>query len=66
LLTNVIPAKAGIHVCRWWKKQEMLKTYYIYIMANKKNGTLYIGVTNDLIRRVWQHKHDVFEGFTKK
>jgi len=43
-----------------------MKTYYIYIMASKKNGTLYIGVTNDLIRRVWQHKNDIHEGFTKK
>ncbi len=44
----------------------MLKTYYVYIMAGQKDGTLYIGVTNDLIRRVWEHKNDVHEGFTKK
>ena len=44
----------------------MSKTYYIYIMASKRNGTLYIGVTNDLLRRVWQHRNDVHEGFTKK
>ena len=43
-----------------------MKTYYIYIMASKKNGMLYIGVTDDLYRRVWQHKNDVHEGFTKK
>ena len=43
-----------------------MKTYYVNIMASKKNGTLYIGVTNDLRRRVWQHKSDVHEGFTKK
>jgi putative endonuclease len=43
-----------------------MKTYYVYIMASKKNGTLYIGVTNDLLRRVCQHKNDVHEGFTKK
>jgi putative endonuclease len=43
-----------------------MKDYYIYMMASKKNGTLYIGVTNDLLRRVWQHKNDVHGGFTKK
>ena len=40
--------------------------YYIYILASKRNGTLYIGVTNDLITRVWQHKNDVVKGFTEK
>ena len=35
-------------------------------MASKKNGTLYIGVTGDLARRVWQHKNNVHEGFTQK
>ena len=43
-----------------------METYYVYIMASKKNGTLYIGVTNDLLRRVWQHKNDIHDGFTKK
>ena len=40
--------------------------YYIYILASQKNGTLYIGVTNDLERRVLEHKQKVNEGFTSK
>src|SRR5258706_14211686 len=40
--------------------------YFVYILASEQNGTLYIGVTNDLVRRVWEHKHNVADGFTKK
>ena len=43
-----------------------MKQYYIYILASKKNGTLYIGVTNDLVRRISEHKNGINEGFTKK
>jgi putative endonuclease len=40
--------------------------YFVYILANKKNGTLYVGVTNDLVRRVSEHRTDVIDGFTRK
>jgi putative endonuclease len=39
---------------------------YVYLLASKRNGTLYVGVTSDLVQRVWQHKNDVVAGFTKQ
>ena len=45
---------------------EIFVAAYVYILASKKNGTLYTGVTSDLGQRVWQHKDEIFSGFTKK
>ncbi len=42
------------------------KTYYVYILSSQKDGTLYVGVTNNLIRRIWEHQTGIIEGFTKK
>ncbi|MDO9530114.1 MAG: GIY-YIG nuclease family protein [Syntrophales bacterium] len=44
----------------------MEKQFYVYILASKRNGTLYLGVTSDIVKRVWQHKNGFAEGFTNK
>ena len=44
----------------------MNKQPAVYILASKRNGTLYIGVTSDLVRRIWQHKNNMVQGFTKR
>ena len=43
-----------------------MKPGFVYIMASAKNGTIYIGVTSDLAKRVWEHRERVVPGFTKK
>ncbi len=44
----------------------MNKQPAVYILASKRNGTLYVGVTSDLVKRIWEHKNNVVEGFTKR
>ena len=43
-----------------------MRTYYVYIMANRRSGTLYIGMTNDLVRRTYQHREGLVPGFTAR
>lgn len=43
-----------------------MKDYYVYILTSKKNTVLYTGITNDLVKRVYEHKQNLISGFTKK
>ncbi len=44
----------------------MKENFYVYIMANREYGTIYVGVTSDLRKRVYEHKNEIIEGFTSK
>ncbi len=44
----------------------MDKKFFVYILASRKYGTLYVGITNNLVRRVYEHKNNLIAGFTKK
>ena len=41
-------------------------SFYVYILTNRRNGTLYVGMTDDLVKRIWMHKTEVLAGFTKE
>ena len=44
----------------------MEKRFAVYMLASRRNGTLYVGVTSDLVRRVWQHREKFVDGFTRR
>ena len=41
-------------------------SYYVYILSSRRNGTLYVGMTNNLVKRIWEHKNKKVDGFTEK
>ncbi|MGE5894097.1 MAG: GIY-YIG nuclease family protein [bacterium] len=43
-----------------------MRTFYVYMLCNRRNGTLYVGVTSELIKRIYEHKNDLVDGFTRK
>lgn len=65
----VIPAEAGIQTPfkrRRGQQRKVMKSFYVYILCSRRNGTLYVGVTSDLIKRVYEHRNNLVAGFTKK
>ena len=72
-LSPLIPAKAGIHflLLQWIPAFAGMSgwrciAFYVYMLASKKHGTLYTGMTDDLAKRVWMHKEKILKGFTSK
>ena len=55
----VVPAQAGTH-------NTVANSYYVYMLASRRHGAIYTGVTGDLIKRIWQHKEGFVEGFAKE
>lgn len=63
---TVIPAQAGIQKCLQKRGAMMEKQAAVYLLASQRNGTLYIGVTSNLVKRIWEHQNNAVEGFTKR
>jgi putative endonuclease len=60
------PKRVDSGACPGIQKCAMSKQPAVYILSSKRNGTLYVGVTSDLVKRIWEHKNNLVEGFTKR
>jgi putative endonuclease len=49
-----------------WSRVDQTMSFYVYILASRRNGTLYIGMTDDIAKRIWQHREGIIPGFTKR
>ena len=65
-LASSCDASTAFPILKQFKSAFLMKQYNVYIMASKRNGTLYTGVASDLAKRVWQHKKGELKGFTSK
>jgi putative endonuclease len=66
VMAGLVPAIHAVALVRAEAENEPMQDGWVYIVTNRPNGTLYVGVTGDLVRRVWEHREGVVDGFTKK
>jgi putative endonuclease len=63
---KIVSSPASAATAARGKGIQVGKLYYVYMLASRRNGTLYTGVTGEVGNRIWNHKNDAIEGFTKK
>ncbi len=66
MTNSLVLMMSCINVGGIWKRESVSKQLAVYILASKRNGTLYIGVTSNLIKRIWEHKNNLVKGFTER
>jgi putative endonuclease len=66
VMAGLVPAIHAVALVPAEAENEPMQDGWVYIVTNRPNGTFYVGVTGDLVRRVWEHREGVVDGFTKK